>query len=125
MHIDHQIVFRTPDLFEQIEKAQHRPPLLPALREIAPRKKDHVRERGMMAHDLRVFRGNKPVNPRLRIARAQLDQHRDRVHDVAQRRRLDQQNARELSRLQGLCVTVFRRCVFDLIAQSAKDNQQE
>src|ERR1044072_3377200 len=31
MHIDHQIVIRAPDLFEQIEEAKHGPPSLAGL----------------------------------------------------------------------------------------------
>src|ERR1043166_9994663 len=44
MHIDHQIIFCAPDLFEKIEKAQHRAPSLAPLREVATRKEDHIRE---------------------------------------------------------------------------------
>src|SRR5215831_21030088 len=44
MHIDHQIVFRAPDLFEQIEEAECSAPSLAALREIAACKENHIRE---------------------------------------------------------------------------------
>src|SRR5215472_12180701 len=37
MHVDHEIVFRTPDLFEQKEEAEHGAPFLAGLREIATR----------------------------------------------------------------------------------------
>src|SRR5512140_3868397 len=37
MHVDHQIVFRAPDLFEQVEKAQRGAPSLAGLREMASR----------------------------------------------------------------------------------------
>src|SRR5215471_6899918 len=40
MHVDHQIVFRVPDLFEQIEEAEHSAPFLARLREIATRKEN-------------------------------------------------------------------------------------
>ena len=106
MHVDHQIVFRAANLFEQIEKCQHRAPSAPALREIAPRKKNDIRERRMAAHDFRVLRRDQPVNPRTRITRAQLHQHRDRMHNIAQRRGLDQQNPRELGGSQRQCVGI-------------------
>src|SRR5262249_44405606 len=38
MHVDHQIVFRVPDLLEQIEETEHSAPSLAGLREIATRK---------------------------------------------------------------------------------------
>src|ERR1700757_2298728 len=85
MHVDHQIVFRAPDLLEQIEKAEHGAPSLAGLREIATRKENHIRERGMMANDLRILRRDQPVNSRTRITRAQLYQHRDRMYHVAER----------------------------------------
>jgi hypothetical protein len=62
MHIDHQIVFRAPDLFEQIEEAQRGAPSLAGLREIASREENDIRERGMMTDDLRVLGRNQPVN---------------------------------------------------------------
>src|SRR5580765_4974243 len=43
MHVDHQIVFRAPDLFEQIKKAQRRAPFLPGLQEIASLEENHIR----------------------------------------------------------------------------------
>jgi hypothetical protein len=86
-------------LFEQIEEAQRGAPSLAGLREIASRKENHIRERGMMTDDLRVLRRNQPINSRTGITGAQFYQHRDRVHHVAERRRLDQQNARELGGL--------------------------
>ena len=102
MHVDHQIVFRAPDLFEQIEEAQRGAPFLAGLREIASREENHIRERGMMTDDLRVLGGDQPVNARTRITRTQFYQHRDRMHDVAERRRLDQvlaeRDRRELER---------------------------
>src|SRR5437867_10908883 len=54
VHVDHQIVFRAPDLFEQIEKAEHSAPPLAGLREIASSKENHIRERGMMRDDLGI-----------------------------------------------------------------------
>ena len=85
MHIDHQIVFRAPDLFEQIEEAQRGAPSLAGLREIASREENHIRERGMMTDDLRVLGRDQPVNARTGITRTQFYQHWDRVHDVAER----------------------------------------
>jgi hypothetical protein len=107
MHVDHQIVFRASDLFEQIEKAQRGAPFLTGLREIASREENHIRERGMMTDDLRVLGCDQPVNARMRITRTQFYQHWDRVHNVAERRRLDQQNARELGGLQWRSVLPF------------------
>src|SRR5215831_3144976 len=104
MHVDHQIVFRAPDLFEQIEEAERGAPSLAALREIAACKENHIRERGMMTDDLRILRRDQPVNSRTRITRTQFYQHWYRVHDVAERGRFDQQNARELGRLQTGCL---------------------
>ena len=89
MHVDHQIVLRAANLFEQIEKFQHRSPSATSLREIAPSKKNDIRKRRMAAHDLRVLRRDQPVNPRTRITGAQFHQHRDRVHDITQRRGLN------------------------------------
>ncbi len=100
MHVDHQIVFRAPDLFEQIKKAERRAPFLAGLQEIATRKENHIRERGMMTNYLRVLWCDQPVNSRTRVTRTQLYQHRDRMHDVAERRRFDQQDARELGSLK-------------------------
>src|SRR4029077_11382667 len=76
MHVDHQIVFRAPDLFEQIKKADRSAPSLAGLREFASGEENHTRERGMMADDLRILRRDQPVNSRTRITRAQFYQHR-------------------------------------------------
>src|SRR4029077_678496 len=85
MHVDHQIVFRAPDLFEEIEEAQRRAPSLARLREIASREENHIRERGMMTDNLRILRRDQPINARTRIPRTQFYQHWDRMHNVAER----------------------------------------
>src|SRR2546423_8522795 len=72
VHVDHQIVLRAANLFEQIEKIQHRAPPATSFRKIAPGKKNDIRKRRMAAHDFRVLRRDQPVNPRTRITRAQL-----------------------------------------------------
>ena len=89
MHVDHQIVFRAPDLFEQIEESECGAPSLARLGEIATRKEYHIRERGMMPDDLGILRRDQPVNARPRITRSQFYKHRDRMYDIAKRRRLD------------------------------------
>src|SRR4029450_2825120 len=66
MHVNHQIVLRAANLFEQIEKIQHRAPPTTLLRKIAPSKKNDVRQRWMAAHDLRVLRSGEPGNARAR-----------------------------------------------------------
>src|SRR6185503_3158572 len=85
MHVDHQIVFRAANLFEKIEESECGTPSLARLREIAARKENHIRERGMMADDLRILRRDQPVNSRTRITRTQFYQHRYRMHDIAER----------------------------------------
>jgi len=125
MHIDHQIVFRPPDLFEQIKKAQRRAQSLAWLREFAAGEKNHIRERGMMADDLRVLRRDKPVNARTWITRAQFYQHRDRMHDIAERGRFDQQNARELGGLEARARLVLNHCCFGEAIQFTKLSQGE
>src|SRR5215470_6729513 len=85
MHVDHQVVLRAPDLLEQIEEAECGAPFLSRLREIATRKENHIRERGMMTDHLGIIRRDQPVNSRTGITRAQLYQHWDRMHNVAQR----------------------------------------
>ena len=85
MHVDHQIVFRPPDLFEQMEEAERSAPSLSGLREFASRKENHIRERGMMTNDLRVLGCNQRVNSRTRITCAQFYQHWNGMHDVAER----------------------------------------
>ena len=114
MHVDDQIVFRTPDLLKQIEERYHCAPSPAALREIASRKKNDIGERRMAAHDLSVFRRDQPVNARPRITRAQLHKHWDRMDDVTEGRRFDQQNAREPCRLQCRRAAVLYSCVLDL-----------
>src|SRR4029077_2288482 len=42
MHVDHQIVFRAPNLFEQIKKTERSAPSLSGFREIASREENHV-----------------------------------------------------------------------------------
>src|SRR5262245_55894950 len=121
MHVDHQVVFRAPDLFKEIEEAEHGAPSLARLREIATRKENHIRERGMMTDDLRVFRRDQPVNSRMRITRTQFYQHRDRMHDVAERRRFDQQDARELGGMKTQPVLALNLCALDLPVQLTKD----
>src|SRR4029077_5858216 len=69
MHVDHQIVFRAPDLFEQIKKAERSAPSLARFREFASSEENHTRERGMMTDDLRILRRDQPVNARTRITR--------------------------------------------------------
>ena len=49
MHVDHQIVFRTPDLFEQIKKADCSAPFLAGLQEIATRKENQRHDNRMAA----------------------------------------------------------------------------
>src|SRR6476620_10273992 len=85
MHVDHQIVFRAPDLFEKIKKAECRAPSLAGLREFASREENHIRERGMMTDDLRILRRDQPVDARTRITRTQFYQHRDGMHHVTER----------------------------------------
>src|SRR6478736_9059734 len=67
MHVDHQIVFRAPDLFEQIKEDERSAPSLAGLREFASGEENHIRERGMMADDLRILRRDEPVNSRTRV----------------------------------------------------------
>jgi hypothetical protein len=43
------------------------------------------------------------------------------MHDIAERRRFDQQNARELGSLKPEPVPVLNLCVLDLPVQFAKD----
>src|SRR5216110_2153002 len=74
-----------------------------------------------MTDDRRILRRDQPVNPRTRITRTQFYQHRDGMHHVAERGRLDQQNARELGSLKPEPVLVLNLCVFDLPIQFAKD----
>ncbi len=123
MHVDDQIVFRAANLFEQIEKRHHCAPSSAASREIVPRKKNDIRQCWMTADDLRVLRRDQPVNSRARITRAQPHKQRDGMDDVAQRRRFDQQNARELCRLQSRRIRVLYPCIFDLAVQFPKLNQ--
>jgi hypothetical protein len=117
MHVDHEIVFRAPDLFEQIEEAQRRAPSLAGLQKIATRKENHIREGGMMTDDLRVLGCDQPVNARTRITRTQFYQHWDRMHDVAERRGFNQQNARELGSLQPRAAQAPCLCSFELVIQ--------
>jgi hypothetical protein len=111
-------------LFKQIEETPCRTPPLAGLREIAPRKEDHIRERGMMTDDLCVLRRNQPIDSRTRITRAQFYQHRDRVNNVAECGRLDQQNARELDGLQIRPWLVLDLCCFGMVIQFAKLSHQ-
>jgi hypothetical protein len=73
-----------------------------------------------MTNDLRILRCNQPINSRTRITGAQFYQHGDRMHYVAERRRFDQQNARELGSLQRGSA-VRNLCVLYLRVQFAKD----
>ena len=125
MHVDYQIVFRAPDLFEQIEESECGAPSLARLGEIATRKEYHIRERGMMPDDLGILRRDQPVNSRTRITRAQFYQHWNRVHNVAERRRFDQQNARELGSLEIRLSLVLNLCCFGEAIQFAKLSQGE
>src|ERR1700748_3629289 len=75
----------------------------------------------MMTDDFRILRRDQPVNARTRIARTQFYQHRNRMHDIAERRRFDQQNARELGSLKPEPVSVLNLCILDLPVQFAKD----
>src|SRR6266576_3515094 len=80
-------------------------------RHLRPRKKNDIGERRMAAHELSVFRRDQPVNARPRITRAQLHKHWDRMDDVTEGRRFDQQNAREPCRLQCRRAAVLYSCV--------------
>src|SRR6476620_4258691 len=117
MHIDHQIVFRAPDLFEQIKKAERSAPSLSGFREFASREENHIRERGMMTDDLRILGCDQPVNSRTRVTRPQLHQHWDRMHNVTERRRFDQQNTRELGGLEARGIPVLNLCFLKLPIQ--------
>jgi hypothetical protein len=123
MHVDHQIVFRAADLFEQIKKAERSAPFLSGLREFASGEENHIRERWMMTDDLRILRRDQPVNARTRITRTQFYQHWDRMHNIAERRRFDQQNARELGSLKPEVERVIYVCCFDLAIQFVKLSQ--
>ena len=79
----------------------------------------------MMTDDLRILRRDQPVNSRTRITRTQFYQYWDRVHDVAERRRFDQQNARELGSLQFRPRLVLNLCCFGEAIQFAKLSQGE
>ena len=74
----------------------------------------------MAAHDLSVLRRDQPVDPRCRITRAQFHQNRQRMQDVAQARKFNQQNPRELCGLQRRSVRVLCPRVFDLAIQLVK-----
>ena len=123
VHVDDQIVFRAANLFEQFEKCHQRTPSAAALRKIPAGKKNDIGQRWMAADDLRVLRGDQPVNPRMRITCAQLHKQRNSVDDVAQGRRFDQQNARELCGLQSRRIRLLYLCFFDLAVQLPKLNQ--
>ena len=73
-----------------------------------------------MTDNLRVLRRDQPVNSRTRITRTQFHQHWDRMHNVAERGRFDQQDARELG---GLQVRGRGPCLISVAVQSADDNQ--
>src|SRR6478609_5949199 len=75
----------------------------------------------MMTDYLRVLRCDQPVNARTRVTRTQLYQHWDRMHNVTERGRFDQQNVRELGSLEPGLVLILNLCVLDLPLQFAKD----
>src|SRR6266576_3560778 len=117
MHVDDQIIFRAADLLEQIKERHQCAPSSAARREIAPRKQNDIIERRMAAHDFGVLGGDQPVNARARITCSQLHQDWDCMDDIAQGRRLDDQNSREFRGLQFRCVRVLCPYVFDLAVQ--------
>src|SRR5262249_55657876 len=106
-----------------IEKTKCGAPPLAGLREIATRKENHIRERRMMADDLRVLGCDQPVDARTRITRTQFHEHRDRMNDIAERRWFDQQDARELGILKPRVVRLVYGYCFGLAIQFAKLSQ--
>src|ERR1043166_10249729 len=94
-----------------------------ALRKIASFKWNDIRERRMAAHDFSVLRRDQPIDPRCRVTCAQLHKHGQRMDDVAQARKFDQQNAREFYGLQSRDVSGFCGCLFGLTVQWAKVNR--
>src|SRR6188472_2114908 len=74
----------------------------------------------MMTNDLGILRCNQPINSRTRITGAQFYQHGDRMHHVAERRRFDQQNTRELRGLQIRLRLVIDLCCCGEAIQFAK-----
>jgi hypothetical protein len=79
----------------------------------------------MMTNDLRILGCDQPVNSRTRITRAQFYQHGNRMHHVTERRRFDQQNARELGGLEARGIPVLNLCFLKLPIQLRRISQHE
>ena len=78
----------------------------------------------MMTDDFRILGCDQPVNARMRITGAQFYQHRDRMHNIAERGRFDQQNAREFGAFEPRAVRVVYVRSFELPIQFAKLSHQ-
>ena len=96
MEIQDHLVPGRSDFPDQPQHARRGREAPAGLRELFPHKEHQIRHRRMAPHEVRVFWRDQPVDPRLRVATAQLFQHRERMDHVAHRGGFDQQDAGKL-----------------------------
>ena len=101
LQIDDEIVTARAQVREEPRQAGE-PRTLPAPRPgpALPGKGDPAAHGGMAGDELGECRAEQPVDLGRRIAAPQLVHHRNSVHDIAQRRELDQQDPAEIGGAQ-------------------------
>ncbi len=98
VEVDDQVVMHPPEVEEQSNRTGRCRPAPAELREFMAREEDHVRKVGMMADQVGIFRRDQPIDARVGIAGAELDQDRQRVNDISQGRGLDEEDPPEFLR---------------------------
>src|ERR1700751_3710797 len=100
VYIDHQLITGPPQSRQQSYQLCSGAPAAANSRELLPIEEHDPGESRVMLHQLCVFRSDEPVDLRMGETESQFRQQRNGMYDVAQRRRLHQQNAAKIVRAE-------------------------
>ena len=107
LQIEHQVIFGGAQRGDQPRRADVRR-RSPRRRPFVAGKFDDIADRGILPQQFGDLGRHQPIDARLRIAPPQFVEHRKRVHDVADRRQLDQQ---DLLKIAAAEIVSWHGCV--------------
>jgi hypothetical protein len=93
LQVDDEIKLPAAQVLHERDQTLCRRRLAPPTAEVAALEQDYLVQQRVVLQQVRARRREQPRDVRLRPAAAQQVEHRQRVHDVADRARLDQQDA--------------------------------
>ena len=100
VYIDHELITGPPQSGQQPYQLSGGAPVAANSRELLPIEEHDPGESRVMPHQFCVFRSDEPVDLRTGETEPQFRQQRDGMHDVAERRRLNQQDAAKIVRAE-------------------------